>query len=149
MAERDHAGIADEKIGRHCQQAPDQHFRQESAPEFRQHQWCKDQQRHHHAKSDPVDGVVAQSASDQRRWFVEWRGCHFGVVTNSPVGRNNSVRISTMNDTITACAGLTQIDAYDSSRLMKIAAATEPIRLPMPPTTTTMKALRTQSRPIV
>src|SRR5215469_12019894 len=32
---------------------------------------------------------------------------------------------------------------------MKMEAAIEPPRLPMPPTTTTMKALSTQSRPIV
>ena len=39
------------------------------------------------------------------------RLAHFGVGTNRPVGRNSRVRISTTNETITACAGLTQIEA--------------------------------------
>ena len=37
----------------------------------------------------------------------------------------------TTKETITACAGLTQIEAYASSRLMKIDAAMDPTRLPM------------------
>ena len=54
-------------------------------------------QRHDHAEAGPVDdGVVL---------------AHFGVGTNRPVGRNSRVRIRTTNETITACAGLTQIEA--------------------------------------
>ena len=43
--------------------------------------------------------------------FIERRGCHFGVATNRPVGRNSSVRISTTKETITACDGSSQIVA--------------------------------------
>src|SRR6185503_10423676 len=74
---------------------------------------------------------------------------HFGVGTNRPVGRKSSVRISAVKDAITAWAGLTTSEAYASSRLMKIDARIDPPRLPMPPTTTTMKARSVKSAPIV
>ena len=97
MAERDHAGVADQEIGRHRQQAPDQDFGQEASPELRQHQRRHDQQRHDDAEAGPIDVLSV--------------ACHFGVGTNRPVGRNSSVRISTTKETITACDGLTQIEA--------------------------------------
>jgi hypothetical protein len=70
------------------------------------------------------------------------------VGTNNPVGRNRSVRISATNDTMMAWAGLIQIEASDSRRLTKMEARIEPARLPMPPTTTTTKALSVKSKPI-
>src|SRR3954465_1862003 len=135
MAERDHAGVADQDVGGHRQQSPDQDLGDEPAPERRQHQRRDDQQRHDDAEAGPVDDGVALA--------------HLGVATNRPVGRTSNVRMSTTKDTITAWDGLTQIDAYASSRLIRIAAAIEPPRLPMPPITTTMKAFSTQSRPMV
>ena len=36
---------------------------------------------------------------------------HLGVATNRPVGRNSSVTISTTNETMTACDGLTHSEA--------------------------------------
>src|SRR5262249_8457229 len=101
---------------------------------FRQHQRRHDQQRENDGESRPVDGRGALA--------------HFGVGTKRPVGRNSRVRIRTTKETITACAGLTQIDAEASSRLMKIDAAMEPPRLPIPPTTTTMNAFNIQSTPM-
>src|SRR6516164_1632266 len=135
MAERHHPRVTDKDVGGHGQQAPDQDLRQEAAPELRQHQRRHDQQR----QDDREPGLV-----DGRRALA-----HFGVGTKRPVGRNSRVRMRTTKETITACAGLTQIEAYASSRLMKIEAAMEPPRLPMPPTTTTMKAFNIQSRPMV
>src|SRR5262249_49535896 len=73
---------------------------------------------------------------------------HLGVGTNRPVGRISKVSIRTTKETMIACDGLTHNEAYASIRLMKIAAAIDPTRLPMPPTTTTMKALSTQSMPM-
>ena len=49
---------------------------------------------------------------------------------------------------MTACAGLTQIVASDSSKLMKIDARIEPPRFPMPPTTTTTNARSVKSNPM-
>ena len=98
MAERDHAGVADQQIGRHRQQTPDQDFGQEFCPEYRQHQRCNDQQRHDNAETDPIDYRVTVEIF------------HLGVA-NRPVGLNSSVRISTTKDTITACEGFTQIEA--------------------------------------
>ena len=112
MAERDHAGVADQQIGRHRQQAPDQDFGEKAAPEFRQHQRRRGEHGDHHAKADPENRAVAQSGLAERQRFVERCGCcHFGVGTNRPVGRNSSVRISTTKDTITACEGSIQIVA--------------------------------------
>ena len=51
------------------------------------------------AKPGPVDLGVAGG------------GAHLGVGTKRPVGRNSSVRISTTNETMIACEGLTQIEA--------------------------------------
>src|SRR5438105_6361636 len=45
-------------------------------------------------------------------------------------------------------AGLTQIVASDSSKLMKMDARIEPPRFPMPPTTTTTNARSVKSNPI-
>ena len=53
-----------------------------------------------------------------------------------------------MKDTMTAWAGLTQSDANASSRLRKMDARMEPPRFPIPPTTTTTKALRVKSKPM-
>ena len=47
----------------------------------------------------------------ERHRLIESGGGHFGVGTNRPVGRNNSVRISTTKETITACDGSSQIAA--------------------------------------
>src|SRR5262249_34284630 len=135
VTEGNHACVTDEDVGRHRQQSPDQDFGQEPAPEFRQDQRRDDQQCQHDAECNPIRCVAAFR--------------HFGVGTNSPVGRKSSVRISTMNETITACAGLTQIAAYASSRLMKMAAAVDPPRSPLPSTTTIMKAFNTRASPIV
>src|SRR5262249_27372384 len=121
---------------------------------FREYQRCCDQRRHDHAKSDPEHGRVTYARFVPRQFlergsFVERCGRHRGVATNRPVGRNNNVRIRMTKDTSTACDGSTQIAAEASTRLMKIAAAIEPPKLPIPPTTTTMNALSTQSSPIV
>src|SRR5262249_27439246 len=127
------------------------------------HQRRHDQQSDHDGKDAPEENCVASRGGRLRasRLVGRIQGCgrwplghgdglaHLGVGTNRPVGRNRSVRISTMNDTITACDGATQIGAWASRRLRKIAAAIEPPRLPMPPTTTTMKAFRTQFSPMV
>src|SRR5208282_3978745 len=134
MAERNHAGVANQDVGGHRQQAPDQDFGQKAAPELRQHQRCNDQQRQDNSKPGPIDSRA--------------RRAHLGVGTKSPVGRNNRVRISTTKETMTAWAGLTHSEAYASNREMKIEAAIEPARFPMPPTTTTMKAFKIQSSPI-
>src|SRR5262249_46819704 len=90
------------------------------------------------------DNAEAKPVADRVRTCCH----HFGVGTNRPVGLKRSVRISTTKETMTAWAGLTQIEAKASSMLMKIDARIEPPRLPMPPTTTTMKALRMRSSPI-
>ena len=97
VAERDHAGVADQNIGRHGEKAPDQDFRQKAPPERRQNQRRRDQQHQDDGKSAPEDGAVALG--------------HLGVGTKRPVGRNNSVRIRTTKETMTACEGLTQIEA--------------------------------------
>src|SRR5262249_1445584 len=102
------------QIGRHRQQSPDQDFSKEAAPEFRQHHRRYDEQRHYNAKAKPENDSVAQLGPHFKTYrFVEWRGSHFGVGTNRPVGRNSSVRMrmGTIKDPITACAGLTQIEA--------------------------------------
>ena len=65
----------------------------------RQHQRRDEQQRDHDREPDPEDDGMVQMLF------------HFGVGTNRPVGRNNRVRISTMNETITAWDGFTQIAA--------------------------------------
>ena len=97
VPERHHAGVADQEIGRHRQQAPDQDLGQEPPPEFRQHQRRGDQQRQHDGERDPVPGNAARA--------------HLGVGTKRPVGLKSKVRISTTNETMTAWAGLTQIEA--------------------------------------
>jgi len=38
MAERDHAGVADQDVRRHREQAPDQDLGGEALPELRQHE---------------------------------------------------------------------------------------------------------------
>ena len=97
VPERHHAGVADQDVGRHREQTPDQNLGAEPAPERRQHQGRNDQQRHDDAEPGPVDDGVALA--------------HLGVGTNRPVGRNSNVRIRTTKDTITACDGFTQIEA--------------------------------------
>src|SRR5215469_742481 len=134
MAERYHACVADQEVRRHREQAPDQDFGDQPAPELRQYQRRNDQQCNNDAKARPIDCSMAQP--------------HLVAVARRPVGRNSRVRINTTKETMIAWAGLTQSEAYASNRLMKIAAAIDPARLPMPPTTTTMKALRIQSKPI-
>src|SRR6185369_156228 len=113
----------------------------EAPPEFREHQRGDGQQAQHDDEAGPV-------AAHRGRQRIAGGRHHFGVGTNSPVGRKSSVRMSATKDTMTAWAGLTQIDANDSSRLMKIAARMEPPRLPMPPTTTTTNAFSVQSIPM-
>jgi hypothetical protein len=100
MPERHHAGVADQDVGGHRQQPPDQDLGGEALPERRQHQRGRDEQPDHDGKADPVRPVPA----------VGGRG-HLGVGTNRPVGRNSRVRISATNETITAWAGLTKSDA--------------------------------------
>src|SRR2546425_10613515 len=133
VAERHHARVADQDVERHREQPPDQDLGHEAPPELREHERSDDEQNQDDGKADPV----ARRGSR-----------HLGVGTKRPVGRNSRVKIRTTNETITACAGLTQIDAKASSRLMKMAARMEPPRLPIPPTTTTMKALKITSSPI-
>src|SRR5579871_1009648 len=58
-----------------------------------QHERCGRQQPDNNGKAEPKDQGRAAA--------------HRTAVANSPVGRNNRVRISTTNDTMTACAGLT------------------------------------------
>src|SRR4030095_13847015 len=142
VPERNHAGIADEDVGGHRQEPPDQDLRGEALPERREHDRRDHQQRYHHREPGPVAGG---GRSRPRRD----RGGHFGVGTKSPVGRKSMVRTSTMNETITAWAGLTTIAAYASSRLTKIEARIEPPRVPVPPTTTTMNARGVKQKPIV
>src|SRR6202035_3288991 len=109
MAERHHARVTDQDVGRHRQETPDQNLGQEAPPKFGQHERSKDQKRQDYAEPRPIDGSSAPA--------------HFGVGTKSPVGRNSRVRISTTNETMTACAGMNHSDANTTSRLMKIAAA--------------------------
>src|SRR5262245_3329458 len=134
MSERDHPGVADQDVRGHREQSPDEDLGHEPSPELGQHERRHDQKHENDRETGPVSGRAAAA--------------HFGVGTKRPVGRIKRVRMSTTNETITAWAGLTHRDAYASRRLMKIDARIEPARLPMPPTTTTMKALRIQSRPI-
>ena len=75
MAERHHAGVADQDVGGHRQQSPDQDLGDEPRPERRQHQRRDDQQRHDDAEAGPVDDGVALA--------------HLGVATNRPVGRTS------------------------------------------------------------
>src|SRR5439155_10692508 len=102
VPERDHAGVADEDVGGHRQEPPDQDRRGKALPERREHERGGDQQDAHDGEPEPVaDGG--------------WRGPrgrpggHLGVGTKSPVGRKSIVRTSTTNETITAWAGLTTI----------------------------------------
>ena len=112
MAERNHAGVADQQVGRHRQQAPDQDLGEKPAPEFRQHKRRGDEHRHDHAKSDPIDGGVAERRFLSRHGSFERCGAHLvTVVPNKPVGLKSSVRISATKETMTACDGLTQIEA--------------------------------------
>src|SRR5262249_20647570 len=97
VAEGDHAGVTDQDVRRHSEQAPDEDLRQEASPEFRQHERRYCEQHQNDAASDPVG--------------LAWSLFHFGVGTKRPVGRINSVKIRTTNETITAWAGLTQIEA--------------------------------------
>src|SRR5207237_10359644 len=136
VAERYHTRVADQDVERHRQQPPDQNLGYEAPPELWQHERRDGEERQDEAKANPVtDGTRT-------------RCHHFGVGTNRPVGLKRSVRISTTKETMTAWAGLTQIEANASSMLMKIDARIEPPRLPMPPTTTTMNAFSMKSSPM-
>jgi hypothetical protein len=83
------------------EQPPDQDLGHEAAPELRQDQRRRDQQRQDDREARPVDDSSAPG--------------HFRVGTNRPVGRNNRVRISTTNDAMTAWAGLTQSEAFQEA----------------------------------
>ena len=54
--------------------------------------------------------VVAVAASLPAGVALGWLA-HLGVGTKRPVGRNSRVRISATKETITACAGLTTMEA--------------------------------------
>src|SRR5262249_53417119 len=125
----------------------------EALPELGQHQRRQRERGDHDREAPPVRRArpLGDGASDQRVDAAGGRRrqrAHFGVGTNSPVGRKSRGRISAKKDTMMAWAGLTQMAASDSSRLTKIEARMEPARLPMPPTTTTTKALSVKSKPI-
>src|SRR4030095_5162673 len=138
MAERDHAGVADQDVGRHREQPPDQDLSGEALPKFGQDERSHREGGDHEAEARPVRDVRSLA----RRPRKDWGGdrAHFGVGTNRPVGRTRRVRIRTPKETITAWAGLTHTVASDSRRLVKMAARMDPPRFPMPPTTTTPKA---------
>ena len=97
MAERHHAGVANEQIGRHRQKTPDQDLGQEATPEHRQHQRRHRQERDDHSKPDPIHYPMARA--------------HFGVGAKRPVGRNSNVKIRTTNETMIDWEGLTHKDA--------------------------------------
>ena len=97
MAERDHAGVADQNVGRHRQQAPDQDLGDKAAPERGQDQRRREEEGDDNGKAQPEDEAVAPP--------------HLGVATKRPVGRNSRVTISTTNETMTACDGLTHSEA--------------------------------------
>src|SRR5581483_11367143 len=141
VPERDHSRVADQDVGRHGEEPPDQDLGQEPPPEPGQRQRRRGEQRHDERERHRVSG--------RRPAIAPPSPAHFGVGTNRPVGRKRSVRIRATNDTITAWAGLTKMAAYASSRLMKIEARIDPARFPIPPTTTTMNARRVKSRPMV
>src|SRR4029077_17380591 len=165
MAEGDHAGVADQDVGGHRQQTPDQYLGEKLPPELRQYQSRHEQQGEDNGKSRPIDERPSSARPSLTAPLggslplplrgegagvrsTRWREAHFGVGTKSPVGRNSRVKISTTNETMTAWAGLTHSDAYASNNEIKIEAAIEPARLPIPPTTTTIKAFKIQSSPI-
>src|SRR3954468_579637 len=125
MAEGDEPGVADQDVGGHREQAPDQDLGQKPAPELGQDQRRHRQQRHNKPEPGPIGDCVSVS--------------HFGVGTKSPVGRNRRGGSSTTEETRTAWDGATNSAAKPSNRRMKSAARIEPPRLPMPPTTTTIK----------
>src|SRR2546425_11106692 len=104
VPERDHAGVADQDVGGHRQEPPDQDLRGEALPERWKHERGDDQGRDHDREPDPIAHGGRPRSRGGRRG-------HFGVGTKSPVGRKSIVMTSTTNETITAWAGLTTIEA--------------------------------------
>ena len=98
MAEGHHAGVADQDVRGHGEQAPDQDLGDEAPPELRQDQRRDDEERQDDGEADPVGGGGAPHG-------------YLGVGTKRPVGRKRSVRIRATKDTITAWAGLTISEA--------------------------------------